>query len=63
MHPSPPTTAAHQPYILHCHLQGWAFLLPTVTPEDAKAHFPNHSTCAVPSGIDYLRLTPASELT
>ena len=42
--------------------KGWAFLLPTVTPEDAKKHFPNHHSCKVPSGIDYLRLTDVSEL-
>ena len=27
--------------------QGWAFLLPTVTPEDAKSHFPDHVSCKV----------------
>lgn len=27
--------------------KGWAFLLPTVTPEDAKLHFPDHHSCAV----------------
>ena len=27
--------------------KGWAFLLPTVTPEDAKLHFPGHHTCKV----------------
>ncbi|KAK9856833.1 hypothetical protein WJX84_011901 [Apatococcus fuscideae] len=37
--------------------KGWAFLLPTVTPEDAKKHFPDMHTCQVPSGIEYLRLT------
>ena len=26
---------------------GWAFLLPTVTPEDAKTHFPDHVSCKV----------------
>ena len=27
--------------------KGWAFLLPTVTPEDAKLHFPDHHSCKV----------------
>ena len=33
----------------HKHLgrQGWSFLLPTVTPEDAKKHFPGYYTCQV----------------
>lgn len=43
--------------------KGWAFLLPTVTDEDAKKHFPDHHSCKVPSGIDYLRLTDVSKLT
>ncbi|KAL3132699.1 hypothetical protein ABBQ32_009209 [Trebouxia sp. C0010 RCD-2024] len=49
--------------------KGWAFLLPTVTPEDAKLHFPGHHSCQVnpifqvPSGVDYLRLTDVSKLT
>ncbi|EIE23512.1 glutathione peroxidase [Coccomyxa subellipsoidea C-169] len=42
--------------------KGQAFLLPTVTPEDAKKYFPNHTSCLVPSGIDYLRLTPIENL-
>lgn len=42
--------------------KGWAFLLPTVTPEDAKLHFPDHHSCKVPSGVDYLRLTDVSKL-
>ncbi|KAA6427155.1 MAG: glutathione peroxidase, partial [Trebouxia sp. A1-2] len=42
--------------------KGWAFLLPTVTPEDAKTHFPDHHSCKVPSGVDYLRLTDVSKL-
>eukprot|EP00891_Asterochloris_glomerata_P003453 jgi/Astpho2/3453/Aster-07051 len=37
--------------------KGWAFLLPTVSEEDAKKHFPDHHSCKVPSGVDYLRLT------
>lgn len=27
--------------------KGWAFLLPTVSPEDAKLHFPDHHSCKV----------------
>ena len=27
--------------------KGWAFLLPTVTPEDAQKHFPGHHSCKV----------------
>jgi peroxiredoxin 6 len=42
-------------------MKGWVFLLPTVTPEDAKEYFPDHKVCKVPSGIDYLRLTPATK--
>eukprot|EP00775_Hariotina_reticulata_P011193 gene11193-11343_t len=40
-------------------MKGWVFLLPTVTKEDAEAYFPDHKVCQVPSGIEYLRLTPA----
>lgn len=39
-------------------MEGWVFLLPTVTDQDAKEHFPQHKTCDVPSGKPYLRLTP-----
>ena len=42
--------------------KGWAFLLPTVTPEDAAKHFPGHHSCKVPSGVDYLRLTDVKDL-
>lgn len=42
--------------------KGWAFLLPTVTVEDAKKHFPDYHSCKVPSGIDYLRLTDVGSL-
>ena len=31
--------------------KGWAFLLPTVTPEDAKLHFPDHHSCKVHSHV------------
>jgi len=41
--------------------KGWLFLLPTVSKEDADEFFPKHETCKVPSGIDYLRLTPPPE--
>ncbi|CEM38360.1 unnamed protein product [Vitrella brassicaformis CCMP3155] len=41
--------------------RGWVFLLPTVTEEDQKKHFPMCHTCKVPSGINYLRLTPADD--
>eukprot|EP00471_Norrisiella_sphaerica_P004845 CAMPEP_0184479902 /NCGR_PEP_ID=MMETSP0113_2-20130426/1438_1 /TAXON_ID=91329 /ORGANISM="Norrisiella sphaerica, Strain BC52" /LENGTH=269 /DNA_ID=CAMNT_0026858069 /DNA_START=231 /DNA_END=1040 /DNA_ORIENTATION=+ len=43
-------------------MKGSVFLLPTVTDEDAKAHFPKHKTCQVPSGKEYLRLVDKSEL-
>jgi len=39
-------------------MKGWVFLLPTVTKEDAEAYFPEHKVCQVPSGQEYLRLTP-----
>ena len=29
--------------------KGWAFLLPTVSEEDAKKHFPDHHSCKVGS--------------
>lgn len=44
-------------------MKGWVFLLPTVTKEDAEAHFPQHKVCPVPSGLEYLRLTPLPETT
>lgn len=37
-------------------MKGSVFLLPTVSPEDAKEHFPDHKVCNVPSGKEYLRL-------
>ncbi|KAK9805880.1 hypothetical protein WJX73_000499 [Symbiochloris irregularis] len=37
--------------------KGWAFLLPTVSPADAQQYFPDHHTCKVPSGVEYLRLS------
>ena len=30
--------------------KGWAFLLPTVTPEDARTNFPDHHSCKVHPG-------------
>merc|ERR1712060_215123 len=43
-------------------LKGSVFLLPTVSPEDAKQYFPDATTCAVPSGKEYLRLCPMDKL-
>ena len=42
-------------------MKGSAFLLPTVSDEDANKYFPNFKTCEVPSGKEYLRLTPVDE--
>lgn len=39
-------------------MEGWVFLLPTVTEEDAKKHFPKHKELEMPSGKPYMRLTP-----
>lgn len=38
--------------------EGWVFLLPTVTDDDAKKHFPDHKELDMPSGKSYMRLTP-----
>eukprot|EP00171_Calliarthron_tuberculosum_P015104 IDg15104t1 len=38
--------------------EGWVFLLPTVTDDDAKKHFPEHKELDMPSGKSYMRLTP-----
>jgi hypothetical protein len=43
-------------------MKGSAFLLPTVTKEDAEKYFPGFKTCAVPSGVEYLRLTKIEDL-
>jgi 1-Cys peroxiredoxin 6 len=43
-------------------MKGAAFLLPTVTKEDAQKYFPGYKTCAVPSGVEYLRLTKIEDL-
>lgn len=43
-------------------MQGSVFLLPTVSDDDAKKHFPNHHTCEVPSGKEYLRLVNVADL-
>jgi 1-Cys peroxiredoxin 6 len=42
--------------------KGSVFLLPTVSEEEAKANYPNHHTCDVPSNKGYLRLVKASEV-
>mmetsp|Transcript_18624 Transcript_18624/g.33723 ORF Transcript_18624/g.33723 Transcript_18624/m.33723 type:complete len:129 (+) Transcript_18624:294-680(+) len=42
--------------------KGSVFLLPTVTDEEAKKHYPNHHTCDVPSKIPYLRLVKAEDV-
>merc|ERR1712146_368976 len=44
-------------------MKGSVFLLPTVSDEDAKKFFPDHKSCDVPSGINYLRLVPADKVT
>lgn len=41
-------------------MEGWVFLLPTVTKEDAEKHFPEHKELSMPSGKSYMRLTPNS---
>uniref|UniRef100_A0A7S3Z8F8 Thioredoxin domain-containing protein n=1 Tax=Lotharella globosa TaxID=91324 RepID=A0A7S3Z8F8_9EUKA len=43
-------------------MKGSVFILPTVTAEDAKEHFPGHKTCEVPSGKEYLRLASLESL-
>jgi len=43
-------------------MQGAAFLLPTVSKEDAETYFPKHKTCEVPSGKEYLRLVNMEDL-
>lgn len=42
--------------------KGSVFLLPTVSPEEAKEHYPGYHTCAVPSKIDYLRLVKKEDV-
>lgn len=42
-------------------MKGSVFLLPTVSPEDAQQHFPDHKVCSVPSGKEYLRLVHVKE--
>jgi len=41
--------------------KGSVFLLPTVSPEEAKANYPDYHTCAVPSDKPYLRLVKLSD--
>ncbi|KAG7344786.1 peroxiredoxin [Nitzschia inconspicua] len=42
--------------------KGSVFLLPTVSPEEAKANYPDYHTCEVPSGIEYLRLVKSEDV-
>ena len=42
--------------------QGSVFLLPTVSEEEAKKTYPNYHSCDVPSGINYLRLVKAEDV-
>ena len=42
--------------------KGSVFLLPTVSPEEAKEHYPGYHTCAVPSKIEYLRLVKKEDV-
>jgi 1-Cys peroxiredoxin 6 len=42
--------------------KGSVFLLPTVSAEEAKEHYPNFHTCAVPSKIEYLRLVKREDV-
>ncbi|PXF45713.1 Peroxiredoxin-6 [Gracilariopsis chorda] len=39
-------------------MEGWVFLLPTVTKDDADKYFPDHKELEMPSGKPYMRLTP-----
>jgi 1-Cys peroxiredoxin 6 len=42
--------------------KGSVFLLPTVSQEEAEAHYPGYHTCEVPSKIPYLRLVKADQV-
>merc|ERR1712151_797998 len=42
--------------------KGSVFLLPTVSEEEAKKHYPNYHTCGVPSEKNYLRLVKLEDL-
>lgn len=42
-------------------MEGWVFLLPTVTKDDAEKHFPEHKELDMPSGKPYMRLTPTNK--
>ncbi len=42
--------------------KGSVFLLPTVSQEEAEAHYPGYHTCDVPSKIPYLRLVKADQV-
>ena len=38
--------------------KGWAFLLPTITDEDAEKHFPDHFTCEVVLALHCFNIRP-----
>jgi hypothetical protein len=42
--------------------KGSVFLLPVVTEDEAKSHYPNYHTCQVPSQKKYLRLVKAEDV-
>lgn len=42
--------------------KGLVFLLPTVSEEEAKEHYPGHHSCDVPSKINYLRLVKKEDV-
>lgn len=42
--------------------KGSVFLLPTVTDEEARKHYPGYHTCQVPSKEPYLRLVKAEDV-
>lgn len=42
--------------------KGSVFLLPTVSEEEAKEHYPGYHSCSVPSNINYLRLVKKEDV-
>lgn len=42
--------------------KGSVFLLPTVSEEEAKEHYPGYHSCSVPSNINYLRLVKKDDV-